>query len=130
MTASRHRDTTGDMSENQDKLDPVAKTLIALVDERGPGKSICASEVARAFAESRRKKNDPSDLWRRYLPAVRQQALHLARVGRIDILRRGARQDPHKPIKGVIRLTLPGWAPEAPPKTNGGDTAAAEEEGF
>ena len=116
------------MNGHQDKLDPVAKTLIALVDERGPGKSICPSEVARAFAEPRRKKSDPSDLWRRYLPAVRQQALHLARMGRIDILRRGARQDPNKPIKGVVRLTSPGWAPDAPPKTGSAEATDPEEE--
>ncbi|WP_119169397.1 DUF3253 domain-containing protein [Algihabitans albus] len=112
------------MSENHEKLDPVAETLLTLVTARGSGKSICPSDAARAFAETKRKKSDPTDLWRRYLPAVRQQALHLARQGRIDILRRGARQDPRKPIKGVIRLTLPGWAPEAAPRKSGDDVGA------
>ncbi len=116
------------MSERDEKLDPVAETLLALVAARGPGKSICPTEAAQAFAEPRRKKSDPKDVWRRYLPAVRQQALHLARQGRIDILRRGQRQDPDRPIKGVIRLTLPGWAPQAPAKPEAADEETADEE--
>ena len=127
MTGPRHRDTTGSMTENERELDPVAQTVLTLVAARGMGQSICPSEAARAFAEPRRKKNDPTDLWRRYLPAVRQQALHLARQGRIDILRRGARQDPGKPIKGVIRLTLPGWAPDAAVTTPNDDPSYEEE---
>ena len=126
MTGDWRRDTTGVMTENERKLDPVAQTLLTLVAARGAGQSICPSEAARAFADSRRKKSDPADLWRRYLPAVRQQALHLARQGRIDILRRGARQDPGKPIKGVIRLTLPGWAPDAAVKTSDDETSDGE----
>jgi hypothetical protein len=117
--------------ERDGDLDPVARTVLDLVAERGPGKSICPSEAARAFAEPRRKKSDPSDLWRRYLPAVRQQALHLARRGRIDILHRGKRLDPNAPVKGVVRLTVPGWAPDAPPKARATEDAEdAEEEGF
>jgi hypothetical protein len=38
---------------------------------------------------------------------VRQQALHLARQGRIAILRKGRPVDPNKPVKGVIRLARP-----------------------
>lgn len=117
------------MSERHtdERLDPVAETLLALVAERGAGKSICPSEAARAFAEPRRKKGDPGDLWRRYLPAVRQQALHLARQGRLDILHRGKRLDPHKPVKGVVRLTVPGWAPEAPARRSRAEEDDAEE---
>ena len=87
--------------------DPLAGEILRLVTERGPGKSICPSEVARAFAEERRKPTDPPDLWRRYMPAVRQQAKNLARQGRIRILRRGREVDPTVPVKGVIRLSLP-----------------------
>ncbi|MHC4984460.1 MAG: DUF3253 domain-containing protein, partial [Planctomycetota bacterium] len=39
--------------------------------------------------------------------AVRQQALNLARRGRIHILRKGRAVDPRAPVKGVIRLALP-----------------------
>ena len=73
----------------------------------GPDHSVSPDEVARAFAETRRKKSDPPDVWRRYLKAVNQQAIHLARAGRIVILRRGEPQDPHAPIKGLVRLGLP-----------------------
>lgn len=121
-------------SEKTDRLDPVAETLLALVAERGSGQSVTPEEAARTFAEPRRKKSDPRDLWRRYLPAVRQQALHLARQGRLDILHRGKRLDPHKPVKGVVRLTVPGWAPDAPPRAGRADADAAddgaEEDGF
>ena len=65
-------------------------------------------EVARAFADGRAKPSDPPDLWRRYLQAVREQAMHLVREGRIVILRKGKPADPSHRIKGVIRLALPG----------------------
>jgi hypothetical protein len=87
--------------------DPLAGEILRLVEQRGPGKSICPSEVARSFAEERRKPTDPPDLWRKYLPAVRQQAKNLARQGRISILRKGKPVDPTVPVKGVVRLSLP-----------------------
>ena len=85
------------------KLDPVADAILEMV-AASDAKGISPEDAARAYAETRRKKTDPPDLWRRYLPAVRQQALHLARERKIAILRRGEMQDPTAPIKGVIRL--------------------------
>ncbi len=96
------------MSEEKPPLDPVAAAILELVAERGPEGSCGPSDVARLLAERRRKPGDPPELWRRYLQAVNEQARYLARQGRIDILRRGQRQDPHAPIKGVVRLRLPG----------------------
>jgi hypothetical protein len=87
--------------------DAVAQAILTQLQEAGSGASLSPDDVARAFAESRRRKSDPPDLWRRYLKAVRQQALHLARAGRIVILRHGEPQDPRTPIKGLIRLALP-----------------------
>ena len=92
--------------------DPVAVTILELLAERGPAKSVSPEDAARAFAASRARPSDPPELWRRYLPAVRQQALHLARRGRIRILRKGKAVDPHKPVKGVIRLAMPEGAGE------------------
>jgi hypothetical protein len=92
--------------------DPLAGEILRLVAERGPGKSICPTEAARQFAEARRRPKDPPDLWRKYLPAVRQQAKNLARQGRIVILRRGRPVDPNLPVKGVVRLALPRETPE------------------
>ncbi len=86
-------------------MDPVAEQILALLDERG--KSISPSEAAQAYAKEQLGDDAPPDAWRRYRNAVRQQALHLARAGRIAILRKGKPVDPDKPIKGVIRLSLP-----------------------
>ncbi|MDJ0946390.1 MAG: DUF3253 domain-containing protein [Kiloniellales bacterium] len=87
--------------------DPIAQQIFDLLAARGPGKSICPSEAARAMQAAHGKAKDPAEAWRRYLAPVRQQALHLARRGEILILRKGKPVDPHKPVKGVIRLALP-----------------------
>ena len=109
MTSDEHaRPGAAAESKAEDEgLDPVAQAILAEIAARGPGKSISPIDAARAYAAPRAKPSDPPDAWRRYLPATRQQALHLARAGRIAILRKGKPVDPHKPIKGVIRLALP-----------------------
>jgi hypothetical protein len=56
--------------------------------------------------EGPEKPADVHELWRRYMNAVRQQATHLARQGRIEITRKGQPVDP-KNFKGVVRLRLP-----------------------
>ena len=89
-------------------LDPVARLILDQVSQLAPGESVSPAAVAKAFAEPRRKKNDRPDHWRKYLNAVRQQALYLARAGRVVLLRRGKPQDPQAPVKGVIRLASPG----------------------
>ena len=89
------------------QLDPMAEAILRLVAECGAGKSIGPEQAARTFAEARRRPSDPPDVWRRYLHAARQQALFLARSGRITILRKGKPVDPAAPVKGVIRLALP-----------------------
>ena len=87
--------------------DPVAEAILKLLAERAGGRPVSPELAAQAYAATRARPSDPPDLWRRYLTAVRQQALHLARQGQIVILRKGKPADPHKPIKGVIRLALP-----------------------
>ncbi len=95
-------------NETNDKLDPVARAILSSLAALEPGKSLDPQDIARRFAEGRRRPSDPPDLWRRYLPAVRQQALFLARNQRVTILRKGkpvALEDGAlPPIKGVIRL--------------------------
>ncbi len=93
-------------------VDPVAAAILDLLAERGPAKSISPEDAARAIAASRARPGDSPELWRRYLLAVRQQALHLARRGHIRILRKGKAVDPDQPVKGVIRLALPEAAGE------------------
>ena len=87
--------------------DPLAEAILKALAGTAPGGSVTPVAVAQAFAATRARPTDPPDLWRRYLPAVRQQALHLGRSGRIVILRKGKPADPHAPIKGLIRLALP-----------------------
>ncbi|GIV83976.1 MAG: hypothetical protein KatS3mg052_0983 [Candidatus Roseilinea sp.] len=70
--------------------------ILRLLRARGPGKTICPSEAARAYA--------PDD-WRRHMPAVRQAALDLADAGQIVVLQRGRRVD-GRSARGPIRLAL------------------------
>ena len=88
-------------------LDPVAQAILDLLAAEKPGASIAPEAVARAVAEPRRKANDRPDLWRRYLPAVKQQAQFLARRGDIQMLRKGKPVDDPKTVKGVVRYRLP-----------------------
>lgn len=100
--------------EEPPRDDPLAETILMLLAEAGPEASIDPNQAARAYAETKRKKKDPPDLWRRYVNAANQQALHLARQERIVILRRGQPVNPNKPIKGLIRLALPRPGLEVP----------------
>jgi hypothetical protein len=95
---------TDDPSARKD--DPVAETVLSLLGGLEPGQSISLMDAARAVADRRKKPKDPPELWRRYMQAVRQQAIHLARQGRIEIIRKGEPVDPNR-FKGVVRLRLP-----------------------
>ena len=74
--------------------------ILRLVTQRGPDKSICPSEAARAL--------DPA--WQGQMTLVRRAAIRLALAGRIHILRKGQPVDPQllekAGVKGVIRLRL------------------------
>ena len=94
-----------------EKLDPVANSILSSLSEADTGKAISPETVARTYAETRRRNSDPPDIWRRYLNAVRQQAKHLARKGHIEILRKGKPVDPND-FKGVYRLRLKVDEPE------------------
>ena len=67
---------------------------------RGPDKSICPSEVARALAGG---EDGP---WRPLMTPVRQAALALQQAGEIEILRKGKPVPPDQ-VRGVIRLRQP-----------------------
>ncbi len=96
-------------------LDPLAEAILSDLAALPAGASLDPQDVARNYASFRAKKGDPPDLWRRYLPAARQQALFLARRGDIVLLRKGKPvADPSGPVKGVIRMVLPN---EAEPPT-------------
>jgi hypothetical protein len=76
--------------------DVIAAEILRQTEARGPDKSICPSEVARALAPN---------AWRPLLGAVRAEALRLAEAGRIEILRKG-RPVSGEAVRGVIRLRI------------------------
>ncbi|MGJ3258274.1 MAG: DUF3253 domain-containing protein [Rhodospirillales bacterium] len=89
--------TDGDEAPKGDLDIRLAGHILRLVGERGPGKTICPSEAARA---------ERGDDWRTLMKPVRRAAQKLAREGRIAIYRKGKPVDPDQ-VKGVIRLGLP-----------------------
>ncbi|MDH3737781.1 MAG: DUF3253 domain-containing protein [Alphaproteobacteria bacterium] len=97
---------TQNATENAPALDPIAETILDLLAAAEPNISISPQEVAQAVADARRRSNDPPDLWRRYLPAVKQQALYLARAGKLIVMRKGKPADAET-AKGVIRYKRP-----------------------
>lgn len=96
---------TNDIDDDGKPLDPVAVVMLSVLSSLPEGKSATPEEVARAVAETKRRPKDGPQLWRRYLMAVKQQAIFLARTGRIDILRKGVPVDPDD-FKGVWRMRL------------------------
>ncbi len=103
----------------------ISDTIVELAEKHGPEGSFTPEDAARAHATKRAKsrdraknsQDDPSggsggsggsgDAWRDYLRPARQEAVALARTGKLVILRKGKPVDPKKPIKGVIRLQIP-----------------------
>ena len=76
-------------------MDKYRSAILALLNERDPGKTICPSEVL-----SPEQKKDP-----RLMETVRESARRLADEGVIEITQKGEAVDPHH-IKGPIRLRL------------------------
>jgi hypothetical protein len=77
--------------------DSIAETMLALVAERGPGKTICPSEVARALG------GPHPDGWGPLMKPVRRVAVDLMKQGRVVIRRKGRPVDPDD-FKGVYRI--------------------------
>lgn len=69
--------------------------LLGLLAQRGPDKTICPSEVARAC--------DRED-WRELMSAVREIGIELAAEGQIVVRQRGQVIDP-KTARGPIRYS-------------------------
>jgi hypothetical protein len=74
--------------------------ILQLLSVRGPGKTICPSEVARAAARSPNRSD-----WQPLMEPTRAAALRLAAAGRIVITQRGREID-GATAKGAIRLRL------------------------
>ena len=90
------------MQEQSARPDPQAieATLLRLIAERGPGKTLDPSEVARELAGSH------PDGWGPLMQPIRRVAVALAEQGRLVILRKGKPVDP-RDFKGVYRLMAP-----------------------
>ncbi|MDY8109588.1 DUF3253 domain-containing protein [Fulvimarina sp. 2208YS6-2-32] len=78
----------------------ITETIVALTATRGPGKTVCPSEVARALAGSNEKE------WRKLMAPIRAESVRLASAGEIVIKRKGKPVDPQD-FKGIYRLALP-----------------------
>ena len=77
----------------------IERAVLDAVADRGAGKTVCPSEVARALAAD--------DEWRALMPHVREAAAVLAERGEVAVTQRGDAVDP-RTAKGAIRLSLPG----------------------
>jgi hypothetical protein len=80
----------------------IEQTLLRLVAERGPGRTLDPAEVARELA------GPHPDGWGPLMQPIRRVAVALAEQGRLVILRKGKPADP-RDFKGVYRLTAPRW---------------------
>ena len=76
------------------------RVVLELVEARGPGKTICPSEAARAVAGS-----DPQ-VWSRLMPAIRRVAVRLMKSGHVVLRRKGRPVDPDD-FRGIYRIGPP-----------------------
>ncbi|SCY95277.1 DUF3253 domain-containing protein [Microvirga guangxiensis] len=82
---------------NQEELERV---MLALLNERGPGRSISPTDVASAVGGHR------SEEWGPLMQPLRRVAVRLMKEGRIVIVRKGKPVDPDD-FRGTYRLALP-----------------------
>ena len=72
-------------------------TILELARERGPDKTICPSDAARAIG---------GDGWRDLMDDVRDVARALAREGLVDVTQKGDALDPDATWRGPIRIRI------------------------
>lgn len=87
------------------KMDPIAIAILAALDAALSEKEtdLSATEIAQMIADTKRTPKDPADLWRKYLSAVKQQALFLSREGLILMIRKGEIVSEIEKVKGLIK---------------------------
>lgn len=78
-------------------IEQLKTTILKLVNERGPEKTICPSEAARELGED-------SD-WKKLMDPVREAARELHKSGQIQIEQQGQPVDPDQ-CSGPIRLRV------------------------
>lgn len=74
--------------------DMIRECILKQVQQRGPDKSICPSEVAREVG---------GETWRSLMPLVREVGADLAQSGAIVVTQKGVPVDP-RTAKGPIRF--------------------------
>ncbi|MBB3968487.1 hypothetical protein GGR35_001079 [Mucilaginibacter phyllosphaerae] len=67
-----------------------------MTTDRGPDKTVCPSEIARALFPVN---------WRKYMPEVRNAAIELQKAGKVTIIQKGQPVDVDQ-IKGPIRIKI------------------------
>ncbi len=78
----------------------IRAAILTAIAERGQGKTVCPSEIARQLGGSDEK------VWRLLMAPIRVEAVRMAQGGELRILRKGRPVDPGN-FKGIYRLTLP-----------------------
>ncbi|WP_300378536.1 DUF3253 domain-containing protein [Henriciella sp.] len=81
-------------AKNRRKKASLDELILELTAERGAGRTICPSEVARAKRE---------EDWQLLMGEIRVRAVKLAMAGQVTIYRKGKPVDPES-FKGVYRI--------------------------
>lgn len=90
---------TDDAADNEAGSGEPRATILRLARERGPGKTICPSEAARAL------RGPDEKAWRLAMKPIRAEAVRLADEGLVEIRRKNKPVDPHD-FKGVYRIAV------------------------
>ncbi|MCV7421311.1 DUF3253 domain-containing protein [Mycobacterium yunnanensis] len=77
--------------------DQLRAAILDLARQRGPSKTICPSDAARAIG---------GDEWRNLMDDARDVARELARTGDVEISQKGTVLDPDQPWRGPIRIRI------------------------
>src|SRR3546814_14840938 len=86
--------------EEQAKDDALVRCILEMAASPKP---VSPQEIAMALSQGRLGRKDPPDGWKRWLNPVKQQLLHLARNGRLEILRNGEVVEPGA-ARGMVRV--------------------------
>lgn len=74
----------------------ITRSILTMAAERGPEQSVCPSEIARALF--------PAD-WRSHMQQIREKAIALHKMGKVEITQKGVPVDPDH-IKGPVRIKI------------------------
>jgi hypothetical protein len=84
----------------------IAETILRLVAERGVGKTVCPSEVARELG------GPQPDGWSPLMQPIRRIAVRMTKAGDVAILRKGKPVEDPDDFRGIYRLGAAATAPD------------------